>query len=116
MSQLTSSLYSGISGLSVHSQAIAVVGNNLANSNTVGYKTSNIQFEDMFYSTINTSNGLDQVGHGASVSTIYNSFGQGTFEASAEVTDIAISGNGFFIVTVPGSGHDLLHPLGQLQL
>lgn len=104
MSTLTSAMYAGIAGLTCHSQAISVVGNNLANSNTIGYKSQVIQFQDIFYSTVNTSNGTDQVGHGASVSTIYNNFTQGSYEASTSVTDVAINGNGFFIVEDPVTG------------
>ncbi len=104
MSTLTSALYAGISGLTAHSRAISVVGNNLANSNTIGYKASTIQFEDIFYSTVNTANGADQVGHGVAVSTIYNDFSQGSYESSTSVTDVAIGGNGFFMVTSPVTG------------
>ncbi|GAB7079431.1 flagellar hook protein FlgE [Megalodesulfovibrio paquesii] len=104
MSTLTGAMYTGITGLSVHGQALSVVGDNLANSNTVGFKASTIQFEDLFYSSLNTANGPDQVGHGAVVSTIYNDFSQGSFETTTSVTDLAISGNGYFIVEDPISG------------
>lgn len=104
MGTLTSAMYAGISGLTAHSQAISVVGNNLANANTIGYKAQDIQFEDIFYSTVNTANGADQIGHGVTVSTIYNDFSQGSYESSSSVTDVAISGNGFYIVEDPVTG------------
>ncbi len=96
---LTNSMYAGISGLQSHSQGISVISNNLANMSTIGYKTATTQFEDVFYSAVNTASGIDQVGHGSKVSTIYNSFSQGAYEASTEVTDVAIEGSGFFIVS-----------------
>ena len=98
---LTSSLYAGISGLSTQSQAMSVIGNNLANTNTIGFKGSTMQFEDVFYSAVNTSSGFGQVGHGTSVASIYGNFSQGSYESSSEATDVAIGGNGFFVVADP---------------
>ena len=106
MSSLTGAMYTSITGLTAHGQAISVVGNNLANANTVGFKASTIQFQDLFYSTLNTANGPDQVGNGVAVSTIYNDFSQGSFESSSSVTDVAISGNGYFIVEDPATGRN----------
>lgn len=104
MSTLTSAMYAGISGLSVHSKAISVVGNNLANANTIGYKSTTIQFQDIFYSSVNTANGVSQIGNGASVSTLWNDWSQGSYEDSTSSTDVAISGNGFFMVNDPVTG------------
>ncbi|TVM15937.1 flagellar biosynthesis protein FlgE [Oceanidesulfovibrio indonesiensis] len=104
MSTLTGAMYTGISGLTTHSKGISVVGNNLANSNTLGYKATSIQFEDLFYSSINTANGADQIGHGSTVSTLYSNFSQGSYQSSSSVTDVAVSGKGFFIVTNPATG------------
>ncbi len=101
---ISGSMYAGISGLTVHSQAMSVIGNNLANSSTVGYKSATTQFEDVFYSTVSTANGLDQVGHGATVSTIYQDFSQGSYESSTSSTAMAIGGDGFFVVDNPTTG------------
>ena len=95
---LMTAMYNGISGLNVHSQAMSVVGNNLANTSTVGFKRSTMQFEDFFYSNITTGNSIGQVGLGASISSIYGDFSQGAFEDTSSATDLAISGNGFFMV------------------
>lgn len=92
-------LYSGISGLTVHSERMTVIGNNLANVNTTGFKGSRMHFEDLLSQDYTTVNGVGQIGRGVRVSTIYSDYGQGAFEASTEATDIAISGNGFFIVS-----------------
>lgn len=112
---MTGSMYAAISGLNVHSQGISVISNNLANTSTIGYKTATAQFEDIFYSAVNTASGIDQVGHGAKVSTIYNSFAQGAYEASTEVTDVAIDGDGFFLVTDPTTGETFYTRAGNFR-
>lgn len=96
------SLYSGISGLTAHSERMTVIGNNLANVNTTGFKGSRMQFEDLLSQDFATVNGVGQVGRGVRVSTVYSDFGQGSFEASTEATDMAISGEGFFAVSPIG--------------
>lgn len=95
---LTASLYSGISGLTTHSQRMTVIGNNLANVNTTGFKGTRMYFEDLLSQDFSTVNGVGQVGRGVRVSSIFSDFGQGAFEASTEATDMAISGDGFFMV------------------
>ncbi len=99
---LSSSLYSGITGLSVHSERMTVIGNNLANVNTTGFKGSRMHFEDLLSQDFATVNGIGQVGRGVRVSTIFSDFGQGAFESSTESTDMAISGNGFFVLSPEG--------------
>lgn len=95
---LTGSLYSGISGLQAHSSKMSVIGNNLANTSTIGFKSSTMQFQDLFYQSKNTGAGIGQVGVGVGISSIYSNFAQGPYESSSEATDIAIGGTGFFIV------------------
>ena len=101
---LTGSMYTGISGLLAHSKSMSVISNNLANSNTIGFKSATMQFEDVFYASLGTANGLAQVGNGVTVSSIYNDFSQGSYESSSDATDVAIGGNGFFMVTNPQTG------------
>ena len=99
---LGASLFSGISGLSVHSERMTVIGNNLANVNTTGYKGARMHFEDLMSADFATVNGVGQVGRGVRVSTIFSDFGQGAFESSTEATGLAISGDGFFVVSPRG--------------
>lgn len=99
---ITSALYSGVSGLNTNSQAMSVIGNNLANTNTVGFKGSRTVFSDLLSSSIFGSGGRSQVGRGVSVSKVDNVFSQGTFESTASDTDVAIEGEGFFILKEPG--------------
>ena len=65
---ISSALYSGVSGLNTNSAAMTVIGNNLANTNTLGFKGSRTVFSDLLSSTINGSGGTSQVGRGVNVS------------------------------------------------
>ncbi|BCS87650.1 flagellar hook protein FlgE [Pseudodesulfovibrio sediminis] len=98
---ITGSMYTGISGLQAQSQATSVVSNNLANSTTTGYKSSSIHFEDVFYSTVYAGNSANQVGNGVSVASINTDYSQGAYASSNSVTDVAINGDGFYIVVDP---------------
>jgi flagellar hook protein FlgE len=81
---------------------MTVIGNNLANVNTTGFKGAMMQFEDLASADFATVNGVGQVGRGVRVSTIYSDWGQGAFETSTEATDMAISGEGLFVVSPLG--------------
>lgn len=99
---LSASLYSGTSGLKVHGEGMGVVGNNIANVSTVGFKASRIYFEDALSQEITVANGVGQIGRGAAVGAVYGDFSQGSLETTSESTDLAIGGNGFFIVSPKG--------------
>ncbi len=101
---LSASMWTGVSGLLAHGEKMNVLGNNIANVNTIGFKASNMYFEDFFYQFTNTAaqaNG--QIGRGVSVAAIFGDFSQGGFESTNEPTDLAIGGNGFFGVKPIGS-------------
>jgi len=100
---LSTTLYTAISGLQSNSQAMSVTGNNISNSNTVGFKSSSTVFSDLLSANISSSSGNSQVGRGAQIQTIYTNFSQGGFETTESATDLAIEGNGFFIVSPPDS-------------
>ena len=112
---LGASLFSGISGLSVHSERMTVIGNNLANVNTTGYKGARMHFEDLMSADFATVNGVGQVGRGVRVSTIFSDFGQGAFESSTEATDLAISGDGFFVVSPRGEENKYYSRAGNFR-
>jgi len=101
---ITGSMYTGISGLQAQSAATSVVSNNLANSTTTAYKSSSILFEDVFYSTVYAGGSPDQVGNGVAVATVYTDYTQGAYESTSSVTDVALNGDGFFIVVDPDTG------------
>lgn len=99
---ISSALYSGVSGLNTNGQAMTVIGNNLANTNTLGFKGSRTIFADLLSSSINGSGGTSQVGRGVGMSKVDQIFSQGTFEATESNLDVAIEGDGFFILKEPG--------------
>lgn len=100
---ISSAFYSGVSGLNTNSQAMSVIGNNLANTNTVGFKGSRHVFADLLSGSINGSGGISQVGRGVGVSQIDQVFSQGTFESTESNLDVAIEGDGFFVLKEVGS-------------
>lgn len=100
---LYSSFYSSLSGLSANSAMLGVIGNNLSNLNTVGFKGSSSSFQDLFNAALG-SNGTSgngdpmQVGLGTQIGAITQNFGQGSFQSTGTVTDMAISGEGLFML------------------
>ena len=99
---ISSALYSGVSGLNTNSTAMSVIGNNLANTNTLGFKGARTVFADLLSSTVNGSGGSSQVGRGVGMSKVDNLFSQGTFESTESGLDVAIEGEGFFLLKQPG--------------
>jgi len=100
---LSSALFSGISGLSTLGNSMTVIGDNIANVNTVGFKGSRVTFQDVLSQTVATTAGTAQVGRGTILADISSSFAQGSFESTNSTTDLAIGGNGFFMVRDPAS-------------
>jgi flagellar hook protein FlgE len=101
---IQSSMFSGVSGLNANGNALTVIGNNIANNNTIGFKSSRTVFSDMLSATVSGSGGASQVGRGVNMSTVDNIFSQGTFENTESNTDLAIEGPGFFMVSDPNTG------------
>jgi flagellar hook protein FlgE len=98
---LSSSLFSGVSGLNTLGNSMTVIGDNIANVNTVGFKTSRVTFQDVLSQTVSTTSGTAQVGRGTSLADITSSFSQGSFESTDSTTDLAIGGDGFFVLRDP---------------
>ena len=99
---LSASLYSGTSGLKVHGEAMTVIGNNISNVSTLGYKGSSMYFEDALSQEVTTASGVGQVGRGVAVGAVMADFAQGSLETTTSATDLAVGGNGFFIVSPSG--------------
>jgi len=89
-----------LTGLQADTVALNTIGNNLANLNTTAFKKQSTTFEDLFYQNIGTSGSLEtlQTGVGTRVSGTSSSFAQGSMTTTQNSTDMALSGNGFFIV------------------
>ncbi len=98
---ITSSFYSGLSGLDTHATAMQVIGDNIANLHTTGFKSSNVHFEDVLGVSLTGVSGGNQTGAGAKISTVDAEFIQGSLMTTNVSTDVAINGKGFFIVQDP---------------
>lgn len=101
------SLYSGVAGMKTHNQRMDVIGNNVSNVNTTGYKTSTVTFKDVYYQTKASASSGDatqggtnptQIGYGSSLGTVNQVMTQSGFTYSDSVYDCAIEGEGFFQV------------------
>jgi len=86
----------GLSGLNASSKALDVISNNIANSSTVGFKSSRTIFADAYASAMTGGISSQQIGIGTQVAAVSQSFTQGGLTATSNPLDIAISGNGFF--------------------
>ena len=95
---LISSLFTGVSGLLGNSKAMNIIGDTIANVNTVGFKGSKAVFGDLFSTVLKNGPVTSQLGRGSMLQGIIQSFDQGAFETSSNALDLAIDGNGFFIV------------------
>jgi flagellar hook protein FlgE len=95
---LFSTLNVGASGLSVASTGLGVTGDNIANVNTTGFKQARASFADFMPNDVFGLAGSTQLGTGAATNRVVNLFGQGAISASGNSLDMAISGQGFFVV------------------
>ncbi len=104
---MMASLFSGVSGLKNHQTKLNVIGNNIANINTIGFKGSRVNFQEALVQTTkgagrptSVSGGTNpiQLGLGMQVASIDTLFQQGGLETTGQITDLAIQGNGFFIL------------------
>lgn len=100
---LISSMYAGVSGLETTSSDLSVIGDNIANANTIGFKASRAAFEDALAQTII---GGSQVGLGSRVQAIQRLVTQGSLANTGLATDLAIQGPGFFVVKGSHNGVD----------
>jgi flagellar hook protein FlgE len=105
---LINSLTSGISALDSFQQGLGVIGNNIANVNTTSFKAGSISYANSFSNTLQAATpGTDtqamQVGTGVQVAGINTDFTQGTMVQTGNVTDLAVSGNGYFVVKNPSN-------------
>ena len=103
------SMYSGVSGLKTHQTKLDVIGNNIANVNTVAYKSSSITFQEVLSQTVAsaqppTNSGTggtnpSQVGLGTAIGSISTNHTNGNIQTTDSITDLALDGGGFFVVS-----------------
>ena len=97
MAVLTS-LYTGISGLKAQGEALNVIGDNIANSNTTGFKSSRVEFNDIIAKSLKGITGGNQIGRGVKIGAVNPILAQGSIEHTEKATDLAVSGDGYFVV------------------
>ncbi|MBF0377730.1 MAG: flagellar hook-basal body complex protein [Desulfamplus sp.] len=112
---LSSSLFTGTSGLINMGNTMQVISNNIANSNTVGFKKGTSAFSDALSQTIATQAGTGQVGRGIGIAEVAKVFDSGSLESTGNVTDLAIGGDGFFIVKDVEDGNNLYTRAGNFK-
>ncbi|MFN0131483.1 MAG: flagellar hook protein FlgE [Phycisphaerales bacterium] len=104
---LTASFYTGLSGLNAHARRLDVIGNNIANANTTGYKSSALRFANQFSRTISpgtpagdpdAGTNPNQIGLGVYVSGTSRNFSDGSIAGTGDTRDVALEGRGFFVV------------------
>ena len=110
------SFSTALSALGAHTTAVDVVGNNLANLNTAGYKASVVAFSDLVTQSLGAGLGETQVGFGVARPTTIRQFSQGAIQSSSGPLDVAIQGDGFLVVRDPASGSQLFTRGGNLQV
>ncbi len=98
MSGLLGSMFTGNTGLQAASKGVAVVGDNIANVNTTGFKSSRVHFQEMLQEYIIGANGTNQIGRGVTMQRIEKLFTQGALQFTGVPTDLAVDGEGFFVV------------------
>ena len=122
---MTGAMYSAISGLKSHMSKLNVIGNNIANVNTYGFKTARMTFRESMYTTLisgtdggNLTGGINpsQVGYGATVGSIDLNMSTATYAPTGVDMDCMIDGEGFFMVGDKGMNIDTAKDVGNLTL
>lgn len=122
---MTGAMSAAISGLKTHMEALNVVGNNIANVNTYGYKAQRVTFKESIYNTLSAGSGgtvtmggtnPQQIGYGCGIGTIDLDMTSGSLEPTGMPTDCTIKGDGFFMVGPKGQTIDSMDNVKSLQL
>ena len=113
---LISTLFTGVSGLSGQSKAMEIIGDNIANVNTVGFKGSAPVFGDIFSTVLHNGAVTSQLGGGSQLSGVLQAWDQGAIEHSPNALDLAIDGNGFFVTSTYGDTDQFYTRNGQFRI
>ena len=98
---ISQSLFTGVTGLSVNADGMTVIANNIANANAKGFKRDRAEFEDMLSRDMSSGSGPTQIGRGARLSNVRTIHTQGGMKVTDNLTDLAIQGSGFFLMSDP---------------
>ena len=113
---LISSLFAGVTGLTANSQAMEIIGDNISNVNTIGFKSSKAVFSDIFSTILTNGSTTSQLGRGSQLQGTIKQFTQGSFESSSNALDLAIDGSGFFVVSPTNTTGTFFTRAGQFRL
>src|SRR4051812_13256978 len=122
---LIGTLTSGVSALRAFTKDLEVIGNNIANVNTTGYKASTSSFADSFSNTLrgsapststSSNQSSTQVGTGVNLEKISSNFTQGALTTTGMGTDLAVSGNGYFVVKNPADSSTFATRAGDFRI
>ena len=97
---IESALYTGVSGLDAMSEELSVIGNNISNSNTIGFKAGNATFANLLSTSLGATSSTE-TGNGVTLQSVATDFSQGTLQTTSDPLDLAIQGSGFFSVKSP---------------
>ena len=112
---LLGSLNTGASGVKTHGKTMQVVGNNIANVNTFGFKRNNVAFEDLMGNAWPQGASFTEASNGVKIGAVEMDYSQGAFESTALTTDMAIAGGGFFTVVSPSTNKESYTRNGQFS-
>ncbi len=98
---ILSSMYTGITGLQGQGEALSIYGDNIANANTNGFKVSRPEFQDVVAKSLKGLMGGNQIGRGTRLAAVNPIFSQGSLVQTESATDLAITGDGFFVMKGP---------------
>ena len=111
-------MYTGVTGIAAEGDTLGMIGDNIANVNTVGFKGQRAIFEDMLGHSITAGTSSALPGAGSRLAQIQQLFTQGSLSTTGVSTDLALNGNGFFVVkgTVEGVGGNFYTRAGQFKI
>ena len=95
---MMTSLFTGVSGMNAHMDELSVIGHNIANMNTYGFKGSRSYFADLLSQSLEGVSGSNEIGAGVEMNGVIRTFTQGAFETTASPLDLALDGSGFFVM------------------
>jgi len=95
---ILSSMYTGVSGIQANGEALGIISDNISNANTTGFKTSRAEFADVVAKSLKGVLGGNQIGRGTKLNGVTQVFSQGSITATDKGTDVALSGDGFFVI------------------
>ena len=112
---LLGALNTGASGVKTHGKSMQIIGNNIANVNTFGYKSNDVAFEDLMGNSWPQGSSLTKASNGVSIGGVEMDSSQGAFENTSISTDMAIAGGGFFTIVNPVTGKEVYTRNGEFS-